>query len=201
MKVQGPKTFDPREAIRYRIEFLSSRSSPCVANMETIQFLKAHAIAMHQLHSVAFEDVMKLAWRFIYFLNQHEDGSWYVKSSTGDREPVQPLPQDGQPGVQLQWGWYKLPTVGGTANEFYAGGEVIDAGFDIVQVRLVSSNGLILEDLVQDGLVLFWSDQEVALLVQAELYNRSGDLVITQPSLALPSLSQLQFGGTFRPTF
>jgi hypothetical protein len=167
--------------------------------METLRFLNAHAIPMHQLHYVAFEDIEKQPWRFTCFLNQHEDGSWYVKTSTGNREPVQQLARDSHPAVQLQWGLSKLPTLGGrSASEFYAGGEVIDAGFDIVRIRLVSANGIVLEDLVENGLVLFWSDQEVILPVQAELYNRSGELVISQSTLTFPPLLPFQSGGTFR---
>lgn len=66
---------------------------------------------------------------------------------------------------------------------FLAFGEVIDRGFDIVRVRLVSSNGIIFENTIEDGLVLLASHQRVPRPLQAELYNSSGELVSRQTVL------------------
>jgi hypothetical protein len=59
----------------------------------------------------------------------------------------------------------------------WAGGHVIDNGLDVARVRLTGSNGQVLEDTVDDGLVLFVTDQKVRVPVQIELYNRSGEVV------------------------
>jgi hypothetical protein len=66
-----------------------------------------------------------------------------------------------------------------------ANGEVIDNGFDVVRVRLVNDAGDVFEDTVQDGLVLFATiqDREVQWPMQAELYNRAGELVWRQTVL------------------
>lgn len=58
--------------------------------------------------------------------------------------------------------------------------EVIDHGFDVTGVRLVSSDGLVFEDQVEHGLVLFLAEQPVQRPVEARLYNSSGQLVGTQ---------------------
>lgn len=77
-------------------------------------------------------------------------------------------------------------TQGEQPNPFYpfvAYGEVVDRGFDICRVRLVDPHGLILEDTVESGLVLFVSPQRVLRPLQAELYNRSGKLISQQTVL------------------
>ncbi|MBV9257743.1 MAG: hypothetical protein JO215_06970, partial [Ktedonobacteraceae bacterium] len=47
------------------------------------------------------------------------------------------------------------------------------------RVRLVASNGTVLEDTVQDAIVLFVTDARVELPLQAELYDREDRLVAT----------------------
>ena len=39
--------------------------------------------------------------------------------------------------------------------ETFTYGTLIDPGFDIVRVRLISRNGVVMEERVQDGLLLF----------------------------------------------
>jgi len=62
----------------------------------------------------------------------------------------------------------------------YVFGEVVANGLAIVRVRLLSANGVILEDTVEDGLVVFLSNQPLVPPVQAELYDRAGELVKSQ---------------------
>lgn len=166
----SPRTSDPKEAIRDRLRFYASRGHPCIPEMDTIQTLKAHGIPGHQLHSVTFQDTSGTRWYFTYFLNQREDGTWLVKTSGGSREHEQVAPQGTWANLRCSF----------IANEFQAGGEVFDHGRDITRVRLISSNNRILEDTVQNSLVLFWSHEEIRLPLQAEFYNRSGELVASE---------------------
>jgi hypothetical protein len=91
-------------------------------------------------------------------------------------EALQQLPVEQPDPAEALWNAF---------NPFYAYGEVVDHGFDIVRVRLISPNGLMLEDTVQDGLVLFVSDQPIFTPLQAELYNRTGQLVSSQTVLPM----------------
>jgi len=91
-------------------------------------------------------------------------------------EALQQLPLEQRDPAEAFWN---------ASNPFYAYGEVVDHGFDIVRVRLISPNGVVLEDRVQDGLVLFFSDQPVFTPLQAELYNRTGQLVSSQTVLQM----------------
>jgi hypothetical protein len=86
----------------------------------------------------------------------------------------------------------------GPFNHFFAHGNVIDNGFDIVRVRLISANGLVFEDVIQDGLVFFASHRKVVRPLQAELYNRSGELISRQTVLQPCSFPpDAQLGGMF----
>lgn len=67
-------------------------------------------------------------------------------------------------------------------------GRVLDNGLNVVRVRLLSANGITLEDMVQDGLVLFVSDRWVQRPVHMELYDRSKALVGMHQALKLHSL-------------
>lgn len=84
-------------------------------------------------------------------------------------------------------------------NHFLIYGEVSDNGFDIVHVRLVSTNGIIFDDILQNGLVFFASHQKVIRPLQAKLYNSSGKLISQQTVMELTSIPpDARFGGMFR---
>jgi hypothetical protein len=200
MKAIGPKTLDPKEAMVYRLQFYASRERPCVPDISTVQFLKARLLPEHQLHYITVQDMAGQRWHFTYFLSQRDDGSWFVQSGSGGREHERMASPaiDDRPCLHLQWGQTMRVGSGGRGSEFRAGGEVFDNAAAITRVRLISSNGVVLEDIVQDGLVLFWSDQEVALPVQAELYNSTGTCVSSQAAFTMPPLSpEITFKGGF----
>src|SRR5215469_12418908 len=90
------------------------------------------------------------------------------KAAWKQLEALQQLPLEPPDPAEALWN---------ALNPFYVYGEVVDHGFDITRVRLISPNGVALEDTVQDGLVLLVSDQPIFTPLQAELYNRAGDLV------------------------
>ena len=188
MNTPNLKTTDPKETILHRIRFYAARSRPCIPDLATIQFLKARIHPRHQLHYVTFHDTTGMQWIFIYFLNQHEDGSWYISTSGGSpgHSMVQSPNTPDRPWLDLRGGQGMNQGSQGTSYEFYAGGEVIDNGFGIVRVRLIGPSEHVLEDAVQDGLVLFWSDQYVGIPLQAQLYNSANELVCSQTTLSMP---------------
>lgn len=60
---------------------------------------------------------------------------------------------------------------------------VKDNGQEVARVRLISANGILLEDSVDDGIVLFLDDRYIRTPLQAELYNSQGMLVGTHQVL------------------
>lgn len=187
------RAFEPGEAILNTIRRLSSLGQPYVADLATVQFLNARVLSEHQMHCVTFLDMAGKRWHVNYFLSQFFDGSWYVKASKH-------INQHSEPSISHTYPW--LYIIGGElAHDFFIGGQIRDdTSSAVVRVRLSSPNGLILEDRVQEGLVLFWSDQEVLRPLQAELLNRSGEVVsrhiVLEPFRLPPNT---QFRGFFTP--
>ena len=146
------------------------RSGGHDADPATIQFLKERTLPGRQVHAVALDspwDGRRLNMRFTVLLVQDENGVWQVRGGgggAGDDGPIRDHP------------WASLGG-GGWHDDFHAGGRVIDNGLDIAIVRLITGSGLMLEDTVDDGSVLFITDQRVEPPIHAELYDRSGALV------------------------
>jgi hypothetical protein len=126
-----------------------------------------------RLATVPREERGKEAWKVLQAF-EALPGDRRGKEAWKQLEALQKLPVEQPDPAEALWN---------ALNPFYAYGEVVDHGFDIVQVRLISPNGVVLEDTVQDGLVLFFSDQPIFMPLQAELYNRAGHLVSSQTVL------------------
>ncbi len=102
---------------------------------------------------------------FVGYLEQNERGEW--RFSGGASTSLGGV--SAHPRVNLGGG--------GWPDHFHAGGYVVDNGLDIARVRLVAANGTIVEDNVQNNIVLFFTDQRVEIPLQAELFDRAGELV------------------------
>jgi hypothetical protein len=131
-----------------------------------ISFLKERGIPGRQLHAVTFMTDQGRWMDWTLELVQDEDGNWQVEGGAGgdsslrDRDP---------PTANLG--------CGGWPNRFYAGGRVLDTARHVERVQLIGSNGTTLEDTVDDGWVLFLTDQPVELPVQVQLYDGAGRMV------------------------
>jgi len=140
------------------------------ARPASVRFLKERSILHRQVHAVTFEDEAGQQWDYVCYVAQDAKGRWHFESGGG-----------GGTGGDIKCYPARSPWAnlagGGWEDRFWAGGHVIDNGLDVARVRLTGSNGQVLEDTVDDGLVLFVTDQKVRVPVQIELYNRSGEVV------------------------
>jgi hypothetical protein len=121
------------------------------------------------VHFVIFEDQKGQKMHFTCYVVKSFNGDWQFKGAAGDSIT-------GTPGPVVEQAWANLGG-GGMPDHFYAGGYVADHALDVAQVRLVAKNGTVIEDTVEDSIVLFLTDQIVTLPIEAELYNRNGQLV------------------------
>ncbi len=165
---------DAKEVICNGVEFSASQWRFAQFDMTTIQFLKARCVPLYQVHSVSVQETTGQRWRFTFLLTQKE-GVWCVKTSGGGPEGVFNEPQELH-----DCPWVRLETLS-MGNEFYAFGEVLDKGYQIARVRLLDQGELVLEDTVQNGIVLFVSEQPPTVPpIQLELYNTSNTIVSRQ---------------------
>jgi hypothetical protein len=81
------------------------------------------------------------------------------------------LPARGFPWANLGGNWGR--------DGFRAGGTVEDAGKGVSRVRLTDSQGRTFEDTVDDGVVLFLSDEPVAMPMRVDLLDAKGRGVAT----------------------
>ncbi len=164
---------DPKQEIINKLSRLLlprvSASNDKAEGERTLRFLKERCIPGRQVHFVLFEDKIGQQIHFTCYIVQDAVGNWQFRGAAGDGVT-------GTPGPVVEQGWANLGG-GGMPDHFYAGGYVADHGLDVVRVRLVAENGTVIEDTVEDGIVLFLTDQLVALPIEAEIYERSGKLV------------------------
>ncbi len=154
-------------------------------NMETVQFLREKTIPDWQMHHVSFEETDGEKHFMIWILQQSENGEWMLKRYASGGNAHKDMekyfaPVRDHPLLYSGGGLNSTHTRNGVSQyELIAHSEIIDNGFNVTRVRLISNTGQIFEDTVQDGLVLFASiqEQEVQLPMQAELYNSKGELV------------------------
>jgi hypothetical protein len=137
------------------------------ARPETIQFGKMRALARRQVHAVTFTTQAGRRMRFICCVRQDGVGAWQFAGGAGGG--ADSGPHRGYPWVNLGGG--------GWLQQFYAGGQVLEEGAEVARVRLRAANGTVLEDTVEDGVVLFLTDDAVQMPVAAELLDGSGHVL------------------------
>lgn len=163
------------DAQHFLRSFLSAPNASGVkADPSTIQFRGERSIPDHRLYVVTFRDEAGLPYDGHCVIEQDKKGNWRVWGGSWSKSA--PSPERAYPWVNLGGG-------GGYGHAFYACGTVSAHGLAITRVRLISKNGVELEDTVRDGLVLFLTDQYVVLPVQVELYDHSGTLVSRHKAL------------------
>ena len=142
------------------------------AKRETIQFLKHLSLPHYQVYALAFEDEAGQKWDYFCSIEQDEQGYWHVMASASSVK-------DSMIRASHSFPWIHL--VGGSGeNYLWAGGYVTEKALNARRVRLITKNGIVLEDIVEDGLVLFQTDQRVEIPAQVEIYTHTGGLIGTQ---------------------
>ena len=123
------------------------------AQLDSVHILKQRALPGRQLYGVAFRDAQG---RDLFCAGGGLGGSprWETpRANLG-----------GSPG-------------GGTSGAYFGGFVESDPAGEVTRVRLVSADGVILEDTVEEGMILFLADRPVDLPLSAELYDQAGRLV------------------------
>ncbi len=137
-----------------------------------VQFLKERHLEDRQVHAVTFLDRGGQAVYFICYLEQNEEGMWNFRGGGGgnvEQDIQRAKLMHGQAWVNLHGGGWPM--------HFYAGGFVIKAEQEVARVSLITSNGLRLEDRVEQNIVLFLTKDPVETPLQAELYTNDGQIV------------------------
>jgi hypothetical protein len=108
------------------------------------------------------------SWHWTVVASRGASGSWSVHGVAGGGG-VGALPQRRFPWVNLGGNWGH--------DGFRAGGTIEDAGENVSRVRLTDPKGRPFEDTVDDGVVLFMSEEPVSMPMRVELLDTHGDVV------------------------
>lgn len=138
------------------------RASGQGAKAETIQFLKQHTLPQLQLHMVTFENTAGQQWDMMCYIAQDEQGFWHMLGSAGSPRPSVRHTSPSFP-------WVRIVGMNGE-HGIWAGGYLTDEAANVYRVRLISKDGEVMEDIVEQGCVLFLTDHPVAGPFQLEAY-------------------------------
>jgi hypothetical protein len=108
-------------------------------------------------------------WRWTVEASRDDRGRWSANGIAGGSGPA---PLRGRPWADLGGNWGR--------RGLRAGGTVEDAGAKIARVRLTDVQGRTFEDTVQDGVVLFSSDEPVTMPMRLDLIGAEGRIVLTE---------------------
>jgi hypothetical protein len=156
---------------------------PFEADAGSVRILKERASEHRRVYYVTFRDAGGGRWNWTLPVDAQPDGSWEVAGGAG-----------GGGGRPLVAAYMSLLTRvrGGRTNSgkpwanlgggnwpdrFYAGGRVEHDRGRAARVRLTCANGLVLEDSVDDGRVLFVTERRAEVPVVVELLGERDDVV------------------------
>ncbi len=144
------------------------RQNGLLAKSASIHFLKSRCLSSYCLHAVRYENEVGQLRSGICFVDHDERGEWRLRNTVYDGEKNHPAKEEretSQPWVLLSGALQ--------GNPFWVGGPVIDHGFNVTRVLLIGANGIILEDAVEENLVLFLTEKQIGLPIEAELYDHT----------------------------
>lgn len=142
-----------------------------IYDVSTLQFLRVRIHERAQLHWISCCSLSG-EQHWYYMLVELDREYWdigHVWPSVPYDQRRQLEPQNLPHVALVSTQTYK----GLTEPSFYAFGDIIEKDLPIKTVKLISANGLILEDQVEQGLVLFIKDDVLEYPIWAELYDEA----------------------------
>jgi hypothetical protein len=165
----------PKHAIRewladFRGTWYPPGTEPSRMHPETVRFVRWRDLPPRQMCYVTCEanggSRGAERWHWTVEASRDDQGRWSAQGVTGGSGG--PCLR-GRPWANLGGNWGR--------RGFRAGGTVEDAGAGIARVRLTDRDGRRFEDAVENGVVLFSSDEPVALPMRLELIDVDGRVV------------------------
>jgi hypothetical protein len=140
---------------------------------ETVRFMKNRDLPPGQMWLITCEadggSRGPERWRWTVEASQDDLGRWSANGIAGGSGPA---PLRGRPSTDLGGNWGR--------RGLRAGGTVEDAGAEIARVRLTDVQGRTFEDTVENGGVLFSSDEPVTMPMRLDLIDAEGRIVHTE---------------------
>jgi hypothetical protein len=136
------------------------------ADPATVRFVKSRAFPGCQLHEVDFATRDGQAQHMLVRTWQEPDGSWVASPIGGGGGQ----PYRSRPWVNFAAGW--------NAHLFAAGGHLTGQDAETAHlVRLTFADGTTIEDVPDNGVVLFYASPGVVFPARVEILTAAGDLL------------------------
>jgi hypothetical protein len=172
----------PQAAIR--AELMRPRPAAGLVALDSVRFVKERRTATRRVVFVRYRAVhsrerlqpRELEHHLTFDVVPADGGAWETRDSTGGAGEV----PWSEPTVSLGGG--------GWPDGFSAGGTVTAAGHEITHVELRFGNGVVLSDTVDDGVVVFATDDHVEEPTTAVLLDAGGAEVRAHAVLPGPPL-------------
>ncbi len=138
------------------------------ADPATIVIQRTRVVPTCQMHAVAFRNHRGLQVEWIVRTWQEPDGAWVVAPVGGGS--LGGAPRRSRPWVNFAAGF--------SPHEFTAGGHVEGDGSEhAVKVRLRFNGDLTMEDVVENGIVLFFEPRCPSFPAQVDIFDGRGGLL------------------------
>jgi hypothetical protein len=173
-----------RPGVSPRVAFVAWRGGdPFEVELSSVRILKSRATEHRRLYALTFRDTEGARWHWTLPVDAVSDGCWAARGGSGGGGATPLLAAYLRVRARLtrrrsqtRRPWVNLG--GGNWPEwFYAGGRVEHDRGRAATVRLTCANGLVLTDSVDDGRVLFLTEQRAEVPVLAELLDHSGTVI------------------------
>jgi len=146
------------------------------ADPATIVFQKTRVLPTCQMHQVGFTNHRGIPEEMVIRTWQDPDGSWAVAPCGG-----------GSPGPSRRSKPWVNFAAGFGADGFTAGGRIVGIGSAQAHlVRLTFADGFTMEDLEQDGVVLFFEPRRVVFPADVAILDRHGNLLANYQAFDVP---------------
>lgn len=133
-----------------------------VADASTVRFRRHRDFPGCQLHAVSFRRSGRL-WREVVRVDRDLKGGWSVHP-VGSGSGAEWCPEQPRVNFTAQAG-----------SEFTAGGDIVGIGVERTHaVQLTFADGAVVEDVVADGIALFFIPSPVAFPARVRLVDRDG---------------------------
>ncbi|MBA2396131.1 MAG: hypothetical protein H0V70_25680 [Ktedonobacteraceae bacterium] len=136
-------------------------------DMTTLQWMRSRRDPLYHLHYVLCQEKAGQWWRYIFFFERSSEKTPFTQLDMGGSHFPSPYPDNRL--IHLHHA--RL------AERFYAHGEISEKLSHATKIRLVSPDGLMLEDTAHNGLVIFASRERPEYPFMLELYNDAGQLI------------------------
>jgi hypothetical protein len=174
------------EAILYCLHYLSSHSrTPPNVDFMTLHFTKSKDLELtnwplQRIQLLEYKNAAEEIIQWHFYVKQGANKNWYVRNWGGGKSGNENPLIENKPNVHVLSSYSnRSMSDDGEVFTFITSAVIDNNRWNVTFVRIKSSNGIILENRVEDTLVFFAHDHKLEQPFETELYSELGELLAT----------------------